>query len=321
MIMRKPTVITAPPLERLLSRLRFRQLEMVIAIVEAGSLRAAAVTLRISQPAVSKSLDELESTFGFPLFERSTRGLRPTAEGTIVVAAARAMIDDLEYWRLEATRRIQDDAPLLRLGAPPSVMRVLVPPLLAQVRAHNLPIRIELTEARVRVLIEDVLAERLDVLLTSVHATVIATPEARALRFELVHEEEQAVVAVAGHRLARASRVAWRELRDEPWVLPDPTSFIRQIVDSAFVRAGLTLPPPAIQSFNPATNLAMVRAGLGLSVVPRSDLQREPELVELKVHPGLQPAPIGLLYRAGKGRRRVLQVLREAIAAAWLPTK
>ncbi|XXQ56132.1 LysR family transcriptional regulator [Xenophilus aerolatus] len=77
-------------LRRLLGRLRFRHLQLLVALDRGGSLRAAAAVLHLTQPALSKALGEVESAFGFKLFTRGARGLTPTPQGALVVQGADA---------------------------------------------------------------------------------------------------------------------------------------------------------------------------------------------------------------------------------------
>lgn len=67
--------------QRLLSRLRFKHLQLLLALHQGGSLRAAASLMHLTQPALSKALGEIEAAFGVTLFLRNARVLEPTAQG------------------------------------------------------------------------------------------------------------------------------------------------------------------------------------------------------------------------------------------------
>ena len=105
-----------------LNRLRFRDLELLLALAETGSLRRAAVVLGVSQPALSKSLREIEDAFQVPLYVRHRSGLRPTPAGERLQAAAEVMINELAFTRsaVQATR-----VEPIRLGVTPLAARLL----------------------------------------------------------------------------------------------------------------------------------------------------------------------------------------------------
>ncbi|MBR8657859.1 LysR family transcriptional regulator, partial [Achromobacter sp. Marseille-Q0513] len=91
------------------SRLRFRQLRLLIAIDDLGSVHRAAQMLHMTQPGVNKSLREIEDTFGTSLFIRSTQGLTPNELGRSAIRHARLMCASLGHMRdeLDAIRRGQ----------------------------------------------------------------------------------------------------------------------------------------------------------------------------------------------------------------------
>src|SRR4030095_2670562 len=86
----------AHDLQRMRRRVRLRDLDTLLAVVEAGRMRGAAEHLHLSQPAISKAIRELESALGVPLFERSRTGVRPTAYGLALVQRAKTVFDELQ---------------------------------------------------------------------------------------------------------------------------------------------------------------------------------------------------------------------------------
>src|SRR5258706_6190309 len=117
---------------RLLARLRFRHLQMLAALDETGGIRRASARLNRTQPAISKSLPELEGAFGFALFERTPRGLVPTAQGTVVVRGAALLVNEARQLHAEAHAAEADQAATLRIGTIPFLAHSLVPRVLAK---------------------------------------------------------------------------------------------------------------------------------------------------------------------------------------------
>ena len=91
------TVESNEMVRRLSARLKIRHLVLLLQIQQHGSLTRVAEHMASSQPAVTNALAELESMFGTPLFERSSRGMLPTALGAVVLERARAMLHDLDH--------------------------------------------------------------------------------------------------------------------------------------------------------------------------------------------------------------------------------
>src|SRR5437868_6925656 len=86
----------------LLSRLRFRHLQLIAVIERSGSISASAAVLNVTQPALSKALKEVEALLGFRLFDRGARGLQKTVQGEIVMHGAILLLRELAHLHAEA---------------------------------------------------------------------------------------------------------------------------------------------------------------------------------------------------------------------------
>ncbi|MGQ0652261.1 MAG: LysR family transcriptional regulator [Betaproteobacteria bacterium] len=303
--------------DHLLARLRFRHLRMVSELERRGSMRAAAGTLHLTQPALSKALKELEAAFGFPLFERSSRGLRATRQGAVVLRGAAVLIAELDHLEQEARAAIKSGVTMLRLGAPPLVALAIVPAVLAHLLAQNPPVFTELHEHRVPQLFEALLKGELDALLTTYNAAMMSVAGAPRLRYEKIHEEELVLIAPPGHRLATTRRATWPELAQAPWILPEPASFVRQMVTASFGRAGIVPPEPIVESSSTVTNVRLVSHGLGIAAVP-FETMREAEhmgsVARIRIYPAVAPIPVALVYRAASADHPRIAHLRAALS-------
>ncbi len=303
----------APPTPHLVTRLRFRHLQMLLELQRCGSLRAAAEVLNLTQPAVSKALGEIESMLGVALFTRTARGLTPTAAGIATIRGAGWMLAELDHIRREALDGERATA-IVRIGAPPFVAQTFLPTVFQRLCRAPAPVRVQLLEERVPALVRLLDAGELDALITSYPAP---TPRAAStnLRYENLFESDYAVIAPGQHVLTRARRVEWQRLAQEPWIMPAWSSMVRRALVEAFMRAGVTPPPPVIESTSPVTNVALVAAGLGLSMVPAATLRlaAKPQQVKrVRVHPMIPPGPVALVYRAQNPHARV-ELLRTAL--------
>ena len=310
----------AADLRRLVARLRFRHLQLLVELERGGSLRAAAGVLNLTQPALSKALGEVEAAFGFALFTRSARGLTPTPRGQVAIRGAALLLAELAHLGEEASA--EPAVTVLRIGAPPFVAQGYLPQVFERLVGEGAPVRVQLMEERVPLLVQSLLQGQLDALVTS-YPTEMPEAAGQPLLYEKLFDADFAVIAPAAHPLARARRVDWARLAAERWIMPAPTSMVRRMMEEVFRRAGLIAPVPVIESTSPVTNLRLVAAGLGLSAVPGATLRagnaEAAGVRRVRVHPEIPPGPVALIHRAEPPNPR-LALLREALACQTTPT-
>ena len=249
--------------DRLVRHLKFRELNYLVTLGRISSIHRAAALHGISQPALSKTLRELESVLGFRIFERSRRGVAPTKLGEIVIAQAVQMISNLDALsaRLDAERH--GHRRIYRVGATPNPALRLIPGAYMRTREKFPDLVVELVEAST------------DELLTGVrrgeYSLVVArsTPQdsLSVIRQTPLYPEVGVVVGRAGHPAAGRRHGKLQPLLAYPWVLPQfgPT---RSAIERAFMRAGCNPPTPSF--INYATQLVcdVLTRSDALSVMP-----------------------------------------------------
>lgn len=298
---------------RLASKLRFQHLELLVALQEAGSLHGAARVLNLTQSSLSKALSQIEEAFDQPLFVREARGVRPTPTGAIVIEGAARMLRELSH--VETQSDAAQATRILRIGALPFVAAAHLPAVLRRMELLQSGVRVQVSEGSAPQLIQLLLAGELDVLLTSHAYEMIDLPQGQ-LCYERLFDSEYVVISGPGNPLAASGAVTWQQLFHEPWILPSPVSMMRRLVDEAFLRAGLLTPAPLVEFSGPITNLHMVAAGLGVSVVPVLLLkyaESAGDVVRLPVAPPLPRLPIGLAFRKTHADDPRLQMVRRAV--------
>lgn len=290
----------------LAARLRFRHLQLIIEIKRSGSLRAAAQKLNLTQPALSKALAEIESAFGFPLFTRTPRGLTPTAQGDVALRGSVLLLQELAHVHSEASAGSSAQLQI-RIGAPPFVAQGFLPGIVAQLSRRKPPVQVQLLEERVPMLMDMLTQGMVDALITS-YPLERPAQDGIPLQYEKLFDSAFAVIAAPGHPLANGRTVSWRQLAEEPWVMPSKLSMARRLIEESFMREGVLPPVPLVESTSPVTNLRLVAAGVGLSATP-ADLARQAQasgqVKLLRVSPKMQSGPVALIYRAGVDNPRV----------------
>jgi len=236
-----------------------RQLRYFVAVAEAGSLTRAAARLHIAQQSLSAQMRALEAQFGAPLFERSSRGVRLTAVGTVLLREARPLLAEAER-ALETTRRAaRGEGGALRVGFLSSVANYMLPPLVRAFRERHPEVTLQVEDALIGTLVDKLRTGELD-------AGLSRPPLVDDLATEVVLSEPVAAVLPDGHPLADREQLALGELADEPWLLTPRTSWPpwHDQYDRDFAAAGFQ--PRVVQrATSPQNLLALVAAGVGVT--------------------------------------------------------
>jgi DNA-binding transcriptional LysR family regulator len=262
-------------------RVRLRDLDTLLTVVQAGGMRKAALHLHLSQPAVSKAMRSLEDALGVTLLNRSRRGVEPTAFGNALAQRTKAAFDELG----QAVRDIE------HLGDPEggelhgAAMETLNAGLVGAAVE-----RMARRYRRMRFLIETGDSYHLIDHFLHNHLVEFAIARPRLpLPAELVGErlfvDRYAVVVGAPHRHAKRRRIALDELGDEQWI----TSIAEAKEDSplgrAFASTGVPMPTPRLVSASLNMRYALLATGQWVTLIPRSILHFMPPPLPLKALP------------------------------------
>jgi len=285
-------------------------LETFIKVVEYRNLSRAAQDLNLSQPAVSKQIQNLEEQFGILLLERSGRRLRTTEAGEALYHAAREVVKSVE--RMKSTMEEMSEAGVgtLHLGASSIPGQYLLPAAIKSFKEKYPQINLFLEVSDTEKIGSQVLARELDL------GVVGAEMDNRKLEsFTWLHDRLLLVVPIE-HHLATQTKVAIADLREEPWVFREKGSGTRQLMEEILLTENLkrdNLPVVAELGSTEAV-LAAVEAGMGISMVSHWAAQRavaggRVAAVELS-HAG-QERSFYVIYPKQKNRRSVVQLFIE----------
>jgi len=252
-----------------------------------GSVVAAADALGYTPSAVSQQVKRLERQTGVPLLERVGRGVMLTDHGRHLVDAGARLLSDLEQVEAGLHRRAGAVAGHLRLTAFSTAMRGLVAPVVRELRDRHPDLTLTLTEREPWDTVDLVGSGQSD--LGVVHRwgdVPISIPE-HLVATTVAHDVADVVVR-ADHPLAGRDRVSPHDLVDEGWIATPDGTICRQWLSRMYDGTGR---PPRIahQAMEFDSHLALVRAGLGIALVPR--LGRQPLGEDLVGVPAHDPEP------------------------------
>jgi DNA-binding transcriptional LysR family regulator len=241
-----------------------RHLRAVLAIAEYRSFIAAAAFLKVSQPALTRTIKQIEATLGVALFSRTTRQVDVTPAGREFAALAERLLNDLEISVGSMRKHAAQQSGQIIVASVLSLAGAVLPELLADFGRRYPGIQIHLREGIHRDVVDDVRSGVADFGIGYVEGL----PETFIV--EDLAVEKFHVACPASHRLAKATRVSLDDLRQETLVSFPRDSRSRQIVDGAAAAAGFALHYAMTVNRLP-TLLSLVRNGIGVAIVPGSE--------------------------------------------------
>jgi DNA-binding transcriptional LysR family regulator len=242
--------------------LNLHHLRVFSAVAEQGGFSRAAAALRISQPAVSKAVRQLERQVGVPLVERAGRASRLTTAGERLAARARELfgVETAAEEELRALRGLE--AGSLRVGASTTIATYMLPPILARFHEAHPAIVLRVVSANTRAISRALLERRLDIALVE---GPVEHPRVESRRWR---SDELVLIAPPDHRLASRRKVSAQELTSERFIVREEGSGTRDVAERALSKHGIH-PAVALQLGSTEAVKQAVAAGLGLAIVSR----------------------------------------------------
>jgi DNA-binding transcriptional LysR family regulator len=302
------------------SRLRLRQLRLMLALQEFGSLRRAADHIGMTQPAATKMLHEAEDLLGVELFERLPRGMRSTPFGETVIYYARMVFAELSGMREELVALQSGNLGRVAVGAIPALASGLLTRTIATLKQSHPRLSMSIQVDTSDVLVQALLQDQLDIVLGRI------PPGARAeeLLFDSLGEEELCVIAGAQNPLAQEKQLGWAELQNMTWVLQQQPSPMRAIINQVFHNARVDIPSSIVETTSIMTLLSLIQQTDMLGVTPVSVVEDYPGRDLLAVLPIKFEArlpPYGLITRRHRIQSSAMQAFMNSVRAEHALTK
>lgn len=253
-----------PPKRYLDQRLRLPLLRAVDAIETHRSLLKASASLGLSQPGVTKSLQELEDILQARLFDRHPRGVRPTEAGTVFVASARRILAELRRLDEELDLLSAPEGGTVALGALPVAAAGVLPGALTRLKALHPFMRVRLQQGRTEDLLPLLASGELDLIVGRLYDPAVPDGFDR----EPLWTEPISLLARAGHPLFSEELVTVEQLRRYDLVLPTVTQRVGQEIESLLEALGLA-PVAPLRSSSYAFIREMLYGTDLISVMPR----------------------------------------------------
>lgn len=230
------------------------RLEAFVKLAESGHMPTAAKELGITQPAVSRAINDLERNLGVCLFRRTPKGMLMTNPGELLLLRVKRALLEL--------RQVETDLAALRgtttgrvvIGALPLGRTSLLPQAIADVLARHPQLQIATVEGPYESLASKLRAGDIDFILGALRPA----DHAHDFKGEPLLNDRMSIVVRARHPLTRLTCPALKDVAGASWILPNSGTPARKLLDFAFKLENLPPPAPAVET----SDLAVLRGVL-----------------------------------------------------------
>jgi DNA-binding transcriptional LysR family regulator len=279
--------------ERVKRRLRLRDLDILMAVIETGSMGKAAKRLNVSQPAVSKAIVELEDALGVQLFDRGRRGVMPTPYGLALRKRGVSIFDDLRQG-VEDIEFLSDPTKGdIRVGTTEPIMAAILSPAIDILSRKYPRMFFHVVAGDTATLYKDVAERSIDLAVCRMIGNLPGE-----LSAETLFDDSVAVMTTANNPLTRRRHLTLADLVNEPWVLFPYESFFGGVIADIFRANGLEPPRLTVSTLSVHAQNEMLATGRFLTVLPSFMLKVRGQRLRLKALPVALPnvpMPIGLI--------------------------
>jgi DNA-binding transcriptional LysR family regulator len=253
--------------DRIGRRIRLRDLHILLAVAERGSMAKASASLSISHPVISKTIADLERTVGVKLFDRNAQGVQLTIYGQALLECGVTVFDEMRQG-LKQIEQLSDPASgELTIGCPEITMAGLLPPIVERFSRQYPHVRLNVILANTALAQFGPLRER------SVDLLIGRMPRGRLdddLKVEILYEEPYQSVVGAESKWAKRRQLDLGDILNEPWVLPPYDSAPGVQIHDIFTSAGFQPPEPAVATLSVQLTVSLIASGRYVGILPMS---------------------------------------------------
>lgn len=279
--------------DRIGRRVKLHDLHVLLSVAHAGSMSKAASLLNTGQPAISRSIADLEHTLGVRLLDRNRQGIAPTAYGRALLDGATIVFDDLRQTMKNIEFLADPTVGELRVGCSVFLATSFVSAVIDRLSRRHPRILFRLVTASMEALPRELIERNVDLLIMRNSSPI----EDNRLDYEVLFDESYSVAVGAKNPWTRRRRLDLADLINEPWVLPPAHHATGLIAAEAFRASGLDFPPAAVIAEPAEVRISLLATGRFVSIFPDSTLRfsaRYPQLKVLPIKQRLSRIPVGI---------------------------
>lgn len=287
------------PLSSIKKRIKMRYLRLLLIFSEEGSLKKTAEKMLITQSAATKTLKELETLVGKPLFARAPNGLIANELGKAAIRYAQLVFADLDSLHEEITALDAGHLGTVRIGAMTSLESTLLPKAIARIKKDHPKLNILVTFTTSDLLIQALNRGHLDLLVTRVpHGC-----EHEGLEFELFGEEHIQIVVGSHHPKCTKKSITLKDLAAYPWIVHPQATPLREVFHQLFSEAKLNTPLNLVETSSITFSASLLEQTEMVAIMSKSYTEYYCKLGIIKPLPINLPSSLpnyGLIYRKNR---------------------
>jgi DNA-binding transcriptional LysR family regulator len=306
-------------IDRVGRRLKLRDLHVLMAVAERGSMAKAAHDLAVSQPVISKTIADLERTLGVRLLDRGSQGVEPTAYGRALLRRSIVVFDELRESIKEIELLKGRTTGEVRVGALLAMLSGLLPVAVDKMRERYPQITVHVRQLTTSPVVYENLRQRT---VDFIVGRPLRGTREKDLNFQPLFDEPLFVVTGVQNRWATRRKVTIADLTGEAWILPEPDTEVGTLVADVFDASGLEPPRAAVVCSPVEMILALLATGRYLAILPRSILWFSRQRHSVKVLPvklPVQPKPVGVVTLKNRTLSPAAQLLIDHIRLVAQP--
>jgi DNA-binding transcriptional LysR family regulator len=281
---------------RIGGQLRLRDLHILLAVAQHGTMARAAAQLGISQPAVSAAIAGLEQTLGIRLMERSRRGAEPTAHGAALLRSATAAFDELRQGLRQIEFLSDPNAGEVRIGCPESIASGILGPIVKRMAERRPRIRLIVEQALTQPLFPQLDNRQVDLILTRWGPLLGERDLGRAFDVEILFNDRIRLATGKRSPWARRRRIGLADLGEARWITVAGNDIGGAALANAFRACGLAPPPIAVTTYSIHLRYSLAASAGFIAAIPESVLRFNPQgLHELPIDLPAPPWPVALV--------------------------
>lgn len=250
-------------------RLRLRDLHILLAAVQNGSMAKAATALSMSQPAVSKAIAEMEHLLGVRVLERSARGVEPTRYGLALVRRAHAVFNELSQTVKEIEFLADPTVGELRIGTTDPFAASIVAPVVDELSREHPRVGFHIVTGDLSTLLLEVSARNIEFAISRLFDHVPVTD----VNVEVLFHDAYVVVGAAHNPWVRRRGFSLADLLGEAWVVPPYDTLQGRQNIAAFQASGVEPPHPTVSTLSLNLRNTLLATGRFLTILPSFTLR------------------------------------------------
>jgi DNA-binding transcriptional LysR family regulator len=298
----------------LVSRLKIKHMKLLVTVGEQNNIFRASQLLNMAQPAVTKTIRDLENALDLTLFHRSSRGVTPTAYGEVLIKHAKLILAQVRHVSEELVSLHEGVTGHINVGTLLAASPWLLPKSVATMKEQRSNISVSITEGTSTLLQPRLLIGEIDVVV----GRLPEVQDVEEVFSEPLYYEPVSLVVRSGHPLLEKGNLELKDLVDCQWIMPSEGTVLRREIENAFHEMGLQVPQNTVECVSVLTNRTLLMETDMIASMPYQVVKTYEEvnlLQRLPVHLKANLGPVGYSVQAGReltpAVQYFLQVLKE----------